>query len=100
VSIGQKATLIEVAMIGSFIACAVFVERLPSQAWFVLKVWLCALVVLGTWLWTLDCPRCGHNLTSRPVRWLHDFPIHSVGVFYRRCHWCGYDLRAKPPQLM
>jgi len=94
-TVGTKAILVQLGICGTFVTFVISMIVAPSQPWWVFRFFLSAIVIFGTWLWTLDCPRCGHNVTSRPIRWFHDFPIMTVGdVFHRRCRWCGYDLRS------
>ena len=73
-SVGKKAILGEIGFWCTSAACAVYWERVPSQGGLACKVWLSGFVVFAAWMSTLDCPRCGHNVTSRPLKWLHDFP--------------------------
>jgi hypothetical protein len=93
-TVGAKAILIQVCIWGVFVACGICAVASPSQFWLAGTLFLSSGVMLGTWLTTLNCPRCGHNVASRPIKWLHDFPIVLSGdVFHRSCRWCGFDLR-------
>jgi len=94
-TVGTKAILVQLSIWATLVAFVICMIVAPSQPWWAFKFFLSAIVAFGGWLWTLNCPRCGHNVTSRPIRWLHDFPMMVTGdVFHRRCRWCGYDLRS------
>ena len=96
-SVGAKAISIYVATTCVFVASATYSVSVPSQAWIALSVGVSSTFILAGWLSTLVCPRCGHHVSSRPIKWLHDFPLRSWGdVFHRRCRWCGYNLRIVP----
>lgn len=79
-SVGGKATVAQVGIWSAFVMCGAYASIVPSMAWLAGTVWMSSSVLLATWLWTLSCPRCGHNVASRPVKWLHDFPQFLPGT--------------------
>ena len=94
-TVGTKAILIELTILGTFVAAVSYLIFAPSPSSLTGFILLVPVSIFGTWLWTLNCPRCGHSIKSRPLRSLHDFPVMDKGfVFHRRCRWCGCDLRS------
>jgi hypothetical protein len=88
--IGKKAKLVHLAIWALIFG---FFARLAYGSQLAASVTFTAMVLLVTWSIDFVCPHCEHPVGSRPLKWLHDFPIGSH-VFHRRCFWCGHDLRA------
>src|SRR5262245_12970549 len=94
-SVGLKALCLRVMSWCAIIAFVIVLPEQPRLGATFFALW----VVFGMWSIVLKCPRCGHSVASRPVKWLHDLPMYDRGfifVFHRRCRWCGCDLRVAP----
>jgi hypothetical protein len=90
--VGKKAMLVHLAIWTLFFGFGV---SLSYKSQLAASVTATVMILLMTWSLDFACPRCGHGVGSHPIKWLHDFPSQSAwDVFYRRCRWCGHDLRA------
>jgi hypothetical protein len=68
---------------------------LEYRSRFAASIIVIAIGTLITWSFDFVCPRCGHGVGGHPMKWLHNLPSQAAwDVFYRRCRWCGHDLRA------
>src|SRR5215813_3717270 len=91
-SVGLKAICLRVASWCAIIAFGIVLPEQKRLGATFFSLW----VIFGMWSMMLKCPRCGHSVASRPVKWLHDLPMYDRGfifIFHRRCSWCRCDLR-------